>query len=404
MSKLGRSFARHRFADFFMRLSQSRTATTAAVLFGAAGLVAGWIARGELVPPKEGRQRQHGRGGSAVLPVSDGPPPSPDLTAVLGEPSAPTQFFRRGGDGWMAELDGSTRSPRWVAEVLTRESLSAGTGSARGTTFHEEAAIPPHMRARLTDYHGSGWDRGHLAPAADHKGDTGTFFTSNLVPQDPALNRGYWAQLEAWTRELTNEWEAVHVLTGPLYLPTPQGGGWAYSHSALGEAGAWLPVPTHLFKVLLVRRVRGGAVTTAAAAFVLPNAPIAPGTPLVDFLVPLTSVEALSGLQLYREGLGGEAGIAAADAGLGTALGLSGDGPSAHAALALHVARALGPHRVPSDAVEPLKRGKKRNEAPWPPFLGVPSPVAGGRKGGAPIAWHLCALAPCRLPAEAPTQ
>jgi hypothetical protein len=64
-------------------------------------------------------------------------------------------------------------------------------------------------------------------------------------------------------------------------------------------------VPTHFFKVILATSP-GGTKAVAAAAFVLPNAPIAPNTPLGKFAVPLEKLEAASGLSFFRNGaLGG---------------------------------------------------------------------------------------------------
>jgi hypothetical protein len=64
-------------------------------------------------------------------------------------------------------------------------------------------------------------------------------------------------------------------------------------------------VPTHFFKVILATSP-GGTKAVAAAAFVLPNAPIPPNTPLGKFAVPLGKLEAASGLSFFRNGaLGG---------------------------------------------------------------------------------------------------
>ena len=56
----------------------------------------------------------------------------------------------------------------------------------------------------------SGFDRGHLASAADLPNSTDTFLTSNAVPQNPKLNRGEWRRLENQIRKL----RATHVITG----------------------------------------------------------------------------------------------------------------------------------------------------------------------------------------------
>ena len=75
-----------------------------------------------------------------------------------------------------------------VFEHLTKESLTRGEEVDRGKSrFQEDSAIPEKFRAKLRDYVKSGYDRGHLAPAADAKSSQETmdetFLLSNIAPQ-----------------------------------------------------------------------------------------------------------------------------------------------------------------------------------------------------------------------------
>tara|TARA_Y100000588_G_C14170832_1_gene889073 strand:- start:46 stop:765 length:720 start_codon:yes stop_codon:yes gene_type:complete len=74
--------------------------------------------------------------------------------------------------------------------------------------------------ATLFDYRRSGYDRGHLAPAADFSFNitamSETFYMSNMSPQDPLFNRGIWKNLE----RLVRNWGAnssIYVVTGPIF-------------------------------------------------------------------------------------------------------------------------------------------------------------------------------------------
>lgn len=53
--------------------------------------------------------------------------------------------------------------------------------------FKEDTVIHPYFRATNSDYRGSGYDRGHLAAAANHRLNQlimdQTFFLSNMAPQ-----------------------------------------------------------------------------------------------------------------------------------------------------------------------------------------------------------------------------
>lgn len=72
------------------------------------------------------------------------------------------------------------------------------------------------------DYRHSGYDRGHLCPAADRSVTIGamrqTFSTANIAPQAPALNRGVWLATEKWCRDAAVLFDSVCVLAVPLWL------------------------------------------------------------------------------------------------------------------------------------------------------------------------------------------
>lgn len=60
-----------------------------------------------------------------------------------------------------------------------------------------------------------------------------------------------------------------------------------------GTAPQLMAVPTHFFKVVLGEF--GGARRAAVGAFVMPNAPIEPDTPLTSFAVPVSALEEVAG-------------------------------------------------------------------------------------------------------------
>lgn len=72
------------------------------------------------------------------------------------------------------------------------------------------------------DYRHSGYDRGHLCPAADRSSTIGamrqTFSTANIAPQAPALNRGVWLSTEKWCRDAAVLFDSICVLAVPLWL------------------------------------------------------------------------------------------------------------------------------------------------------------------------------------------
>jgi endonuclease G len=144
-------------------------------------------------------------------------------------------------DGFAVLHSGKTHTPLFVAERLNRLGLKIRI--RRKDHFYEEARLPAAERSRLKDYSESGYDRGHMAPAADmHTPEAmaQSFSLANMVPQAPANNRRLWAKIEKATRKYVMRAKGdVFVITGPVFA-TPS--------ATIGYDKVW--VPKYLFKLV----------------------------------------------------------------------------------------------------------------------------------------------------------
>ena len=151
---------------------------------------------------------------------------------------------------------GVTRSALWSAEHLTRQVIDDAKNLPRENNFHPDEHLSYGERAELSDFRGSGKDRGHLTPSGDQgiaSAQYETFSLANMIPQDPDNNRHIWAAIESATRALTKHEGELYVVTGPVYLG-----------DRLERVGNVL-VPTHIFKAIYSPKQRG------AAAYLIEN-------------------------------------------------------------------------------------------------------------------------------------
>jgi endonuclease G len=152
---------------------------------------------------------------------------------------------------------GVSRTPLWVAEKLTRESLIRARSVQREDNFHAEETLPPEDRAELLDYARSGFDRGHMAPAADMPTQTAqheSFSLANIVPQQRQNNQILWAAIESATRHMTNLRSELYVMTGPIF-----------DGEKIERLNGRVFIPTHIYKAVYDPAKKEGA------AWISPN-------------------------------------------------------------------------------------------------------------------------------------
>ncbi|GAB1294810.1 Nuclease EXOG, mitochondrial [Apodemus speciosus] len=187
--------------------------------------------------------------------------------------------------------DQAKRVPRWVLEHISKDKI-VGDADRKHCKFKPDPTVPLAFSALNEDYIGSGWE----AMAE-------TFYLSNIVPQNFDNNSGYWNRIEMYCRELTERFEDVWIVSGPLTLPHTRNDGTktvSYQvpgHSVIGEDN--VAVPSHLYKVILARRSPESTEPLALGAFVVPNKAIGFQSQLTEFQVSLHDLEKMSGLVFF---------------------------------------------------------------------------------------------------------
>jgi endonuclease G len=176
---------------------------------------------------------------------------------------------------------------KWIAYVLNNKELDGIVD--RSDNFREDPFVSSGS-ADYSDYAKSGYDRGHLAPAADmkwsEKAMSESFYYSNMSPQLPAFNRGIWKKLEEKVRDWALENDSILIVTGPI-LPSK-------NEKKLATIGPnSVTVPAYYYKAILDFKKE----KSKSIAFILPNQ--GSKMPLQSFMVSIDYLEKFSEIDFF---------------------------------------------------------------------------------------------------------
>ena len=171
----------------------------------------------------------------------------------------------------------------WVAYQLTKEETTKLY--ERTNKFNIDPKVNT-ITASDRDYKGSGYDRGHLAPASDMGWSSITmkesFYYSNMSPQNPSFNRGIWKKLEELVRTWAVENNNIYIVTGPVLK------------GELTSIGIdKVSVPKYYYKVILDY----SQPSIKGIGFVLPN--LGSKEPLNNYAVTIDNVEKFTGIDFF---------------------------------------------------------------------------------------------------------
>jgi endonuclease G len=184
--------------------------------------------------------------------------------------------------GYTLSYNSKYKQANWVSYLLTKDETVKRF--QRGEFFAPDPLIPGTNFS--IDYQKSGFDRGHLAPAADMGYSMETmvqsFYYSNMSPQVPRFNRGVWKKLEMQVRNWAIAYDSLYVVTGPIFSDLMK---------VIGPHR--VAIPKAYYKVLLQKR--NGE--WFGVGFILPNASLKGG--ITRFATSIDKVEELTGIDFF---------------------------------------------------------------------------------------------------------
>ncbi|GAB3718507.1 hypothetical protein GCM10027592_61520 [Spirosoma flavus] len=188
-------------------------------------------------------------------------------------------------EGYTLRYMDQYKDASWVAYPLL-DYETKGDADRKFEQFKPDPEVA-NGTAISSDYTRSGYDRGHLAPAADFKFSQRimreTFYMSNITPQAPDFNRGIWSDLENQVRSWARRDHGLYVVTGPVLksgLPT------------IGKANE-VSVPEKFYKVLLYCN----KPQIRMIGFLLDNE--GSNKSIREFVVSVDLIEQLTGLDFF---------------------------------------------------------------------------------------------------------
>lgn len=190
---------------------------------------------------------------------------------------------RKSYEGFTLSFNPANGTSDWVGWELLASEVE-GT-EQRSNNFWADTEIEGSPTP--ADYRRSGYDKGHLCPAADQKWSrqamNDCFVMTNMTPQDHALNTGAWNTLENKERLWAKRDSALIIVAGPVYTDSDK--------KRIGETG--VRVPSAFFKVFLAPYVEH----PRAIGFVFPNM-TSPGN-MENYSMSVDKVEEITGLDFF---------------------------------------------------------------------------------------------------------
>lgn len=202
------------------------------------------------------------------------------LDIVLAPPAVESKEYDY--TGFKVSFNRHNRTPNWVAwELLGSETRGEAKRHNRFWLDRDVDGCPT-----TNDYRNSGYDRGHMCPAAEQKWSAEAmddcFVMANMCPQDHSLNSGAWNTLENKERNWAVRDSAIVIVAGPIY-----------NADDIKTIGNGVLVPSAFFKVLLAPYVE----KPRAIAFVFPNMS-SPGS-MQNYVMTVDDVEKLTGYDFF---------------------------------------------------------------------------------------------------------
>lgn len=163
-------------------------------------------------------------------------------TITMGQQS---QTMRLDKGSYYVDYSPSLGIPMYVSWMVRPSDL--GNVRREPTFKFKTDKDTPRPRVSSVLYTRSGFQRGHMCPAADRSATKAlmrsTFVMSNVCPMTPGLNTGKWKMTEETARKVAKTFGGCSIISAPLFFP------W----DTIWIGGHRVAVPHAFFKILFTK-------------------------------------------------------------------------------------------------------------------------------------------------------
>lgn len=225
------------------------------------------------------------------------------------------------GVNYTIEWDCMKRAQRWTCWEWTKQNSVKGWARKNwegatwmGRVWHDDPfiadpEIPSEYRTELSDYSGSGYNRGHICASEDRicsmnvNGET--FFLSNMHPQVYNFNGKVWANMESkvrsWRDNTINAGGTMYICKGGTISDVMLNGktqtGVLSKNPETGRSneGMRMPVPKYFFMAIIKKTASG--VYSGMAFWAEHKADSS--TNLTPYMITINELEARTGFDFF---------------------------------------------------------------------------------------------------------
>ncbi len=181
--------------------------------------------------------------------------------------------------GYGINYNFETKVAHFVVDHIKVSDLAKN--AKRKDNFRMDPKVDDDKEATLADYAKSGYDRGHIAPAANFSSSveemSESFYLTNMMPQNANNNRGIWKKTEGMARDFATKYGEVYVISGTIYEGEPV------------VMGNNVLVPSHVYKIIIDPKNK------RAMSFLFPNTKLRVRD-LPNYIVSIKEIEKRSGV------------------------------------------------------------------------------------------------------------